>query len=136
MGATRFTIDTSEAGSGFDLVIEAAGATQATLVALSAARRGGSLTLLGLPPHGETAAVAIDDVVNNDLTIRGSFSYTSAAWRSVVGLLNDGAIHPGRVITHRFPLDRWEAAVETLRHTDGPRGKVLLSVGSEDGSDG
>jgi 2-desacetyl-2-hydroxyethyl bacteriochlorophyllide A dehydrogenase len=126
MGATRFTTDAQEAGSGFDLVVEAAGATDATLLALSAVQRGGSVTLLGLPPHRQTAAVPIDDVVNNDLTIRGSFSYTSEAWRTVVGLLNDGAIHPGRVITHRFPLDGWKAAIETLRHVDGPRGKVLL----------
>jgi L-iditol 2-dehydrogenase len=126
MGATRFTTDAQEAGSGFDLVVEAAGATDATLLALSAVVRGGSVTLLGLPPHGQTAAVPIDDVVNNDLTIRGSFSYTSEAWRTVVGLLNDGAIHPGRVVTRRFPLDEWKAAIETLRRAGGPRGKVLL----------
>jgi L-iditol 2-dehydrogenase len=132
MGATRFTTDAREAGSGFDLVVEAAGATDATLLALSAADRGGSITLLGLPSHGETAAVPVDDVVNNDLTIRGSFSYTSQAWRAVVELLSDGRIHPGRVITHRFPLARWQAAIETLRRSDGPRGKVLLSIGVGD----
>ncbi len=132
MGATRFTTEVLDAGSGFDLVVEAAGATDAALLALSAANRGGSITLLGLPPHGETAAVPVDDVVNNDLTIRGSFSYTSQAWRAVVELLSDGRIHPGRVVTHRFPLDRWQEAIETLRHSDGPRGKVLLSIGAGD----
>ena len=131
MGASRFTTDPAEAGSQFDLVVEAAGVVEATLFALAAARRGGSVTLLGLPPHGQTAAVAVDGVVNNDLTIRGSFSYTSAAWRRVVELLNEGRIHPGRVITHRFPLHRWHDALETLRIAEGARGKVLLSIGSD-----
>ena len=65
------------AGTGYDLVVEAAGAVDAAAVALAAARRGGTVLLLGLPPHGQTVALAVDDVVNNDLAILGSFSYTA-----------------------------------------------------------
>ena len=61
---------------GYDLVVEAAGATAAVATALAKARRGGTVLLVGLPPHGQTAAMAADDTVNNDLTILGSFSYT------------------------------------------------------------
>jgi threonine dehydrogenase-like Zn-dependent dehydrogenase len=33
------------------------------------------------------------------------------------------------VITHRFPLDRYEAALDTLaRPTEAARGKVLLDL--------
>ena len=42
--------------------------------------------------HGATAAVPVDDLVNNDLTIRASFGYTSDAWRDVVRLLNAGRL--------------------------------------------
>jgi L-iditol 2-dehydrogenase len=129
VGSARFTTDPREAGGDFDLVVEAAGATQAALTALDGARRGGTVVLLGLPPHGETAAVAIDDVVTDDLTVLGSFSYTSDAWTEVVALLNEGRIQPGRVVTHRFPLDAWTDALATLRGADGPRGKVLLRIG-------
>ena len=82
-------------GGGYDLVVEAAGTTGAVLTALAAARRGGTVLLLGLPPHGATAAVPVDDLVNNDLTIRASFGYTSDAWRDVVRLLNAGAARTG-----------------------------------------
>ena len=129
-GASRFTVDPAEAGTGFDLVVEAAGAGAAELAAIAAARRGGTVVMLGLPPHGDTVPVAFDDVVNNDLRITGSFSYTSSAWRDVVGLVNGGSLRPGRVVTHRFPLDDWETAIDTLRGGDGPRGKVLLTVGT------
>ncbi len=127
-GAARFETDPRAAGAGYDLVVEAAGTTSAVLSALAAARRGGTVVLLGLPPHGATAAVPVDDVVNNDLIIRGSFGYTSGAWREVVALLNAGLLDLGFLVTHRFPLAEWEAALDTLRGSASPRGKVMLDM--------
>jgi 2-desacetyl-2-hydroxyethyl bacteriochlorophyllide A dehydrogenase len=127
-GATGFTVDPAAAGGDYDLVVEAAGSTDAVPAALKAARRGATVVLLGLPPHGATAPVPVDDVVNNDLTIRGSFSYTSAAWREVVTLLNTGRLSLSFLITHRFTLRDWRAALDTLRAAPGPRGKVVLTV--------
>jgi 2-desacetyl-2-hydroxyethyl bacteriochlorophyllide A dehydrogenase len=129
-GAARFETAPEAAGTGYDLVIEAAGSTSAVLTALAAARRGGSVVLIGLPPHGETAAVPVDDVVNNDLTIRGSFSYTSSAWRDVVALLNSGRLRLGFLVTHRFGLADWQQALDALRGPASPRGKVMLTIGS------
>ena len=129
-GAARFETDGRAAGAGYDLVVEAAGSTDAVLSAFAAARRGGTVVLLGLPPHGATAAVPVDDLVNNDLIIRGSFGYTSAAWRDVVTLLNAGLLELGFLVTHRFPLTEWEAALDTLRGPVSPRGKVMLTIGS------
>jgi L-iditol 2-dehydrogenase len=125
-GATSFSVTGEPAG--YDLAIEAAGAAGAVRAALAAARRGGTVLLIGLPPHGQTVPFAADDVVNNDLAVLGSFSYTPAAWRSVVGLLNAGMLRPGRLVTHRYPLPDWEQAVAALRGAPGPRGKVLLEI--------
>jgi threonine dehydrogenase-like Zn-dependent dehydrogenase len=72
--------------------------------------------------------LAVDDAVNNDLTILGSFSYTSTSWRSIVTLLNAGRFRPGFLITHRFALADWEQAIATLRGAGSPRGKVLLDL--------
>ena len=129
-GAARFETSPAAAGGEYDLVVEAAGTTGAVLTALGAARRGGSVLLLGLPPHGETAAVPVDDLVNNDLTVRASFGYTSSAWRDVVALLNAGRLELAFLVTHRFPLADWAQALEALRGPDSPRGKVLLTMGS------
>jgi threonine dehydrogenase-like Zn-dependent dehydrogenase len=129
-GAARFETSPAAAGGEYDLVVEAAGSTDAVLTALAAARRGGSVLLLGLPPHGETAAVPVDDLVNNDLTVRGSFGYTSSAWRDVVALLNSGRLELAFLVTHRFGLADWKQALDALRGTDSPRGKVLLEVNS------
>jgi len=135
-GATSFGLADSEVGGpvdeagpeGFDLVVEAAGATAAVELAVTRVRRGGTVLLIGLPPHGETAALTPDDLVNNDLSILGSFSYTSASWRGVLALLNSGQLKPGILITHRYPLADWQQAIATLRGSSGVRGKVLLEI--------
>ena len=116
-------------------MIEAAGSTGAVLTALAAARRGGAVLLLGLPPHGDTAAVPVDDLVNNDLTIRASFGYTSAAWRDVVTLLNAGRAGPGLPGHPPVPAGGLRGGAAHPARRPGrpapgaPRGKVLLTLG-------
>jgi L-iditol 2-dehydrogenase len=127
-GADRFETADAAAGTGYDLVLEAAGTVRAAATAIAAARRGGTVVLLGLPPHGDTVPLSVDDAVNNDLTLLGSFAYTGAAFRAVVTLLNAGQFAPGFLVTHRFPLADWQQAVDVLRNGDGPRGKVLLTL--------
>jgi len=127
VGATRFTTDDAEAADA-DLAIEAAGAVEAVATAVRAARRGGTVALLGLPPSGRVVELPADLLVNNDLTLAASFGYTSAAWARAVELLGAGRIAPGRIVTHRFPLERFEDAFAVLATTACPRGKVLLDI--------
>ncbi len=91
------------------------------------------MVLLGLPAHGTAVTLYPDDVVNNDLVIQGSFSYTRQSWAEVVGLLNERSIHPSFLVTHRFALSEWRAALDTLtRSPEGePRGKVVITLDSE-----
>ena len=130
MGADHFTIDAPSARS-FDLVIEAAGNMTAVATALGAARRGGQVLLLGISGHGTTLPLSTDDLVNNDLRVRGSFSYTAAAWAQTTQLINVGRFDPTPLITHRFPLADYEQALATLTApSDGPRGKVMFDLGT------
>jgi len=128
-GADHFVTETPE--ERFDLVIEAAGVAEATSSALVLADRGATVTLLGLPAHGTKLSVRPDDLVNNDLIIQGSFSYTRDAWREVVSRLNEGLLRPSFLITHRFSIDEFDGAVAALRGTGnqvGPRGKVIVDL--------
>jgi L-iditol 2-dehydrogenase len=130
VGATGFTVHDEGPTGAFDLVIEAAGATAAMLRAITAARRGGRVLLLGLPPTGQVLELPGDLLVNNDLTISASFGYTSAAWSRVVALLNAGRIAPGQIVTHRYPLERFAEGLAALESGDGARGKVMLEITS------
>jgi 2-desacetyl-2-hydroxyethyl bacteriochlorophyllide A dehydrogenase len=130
VGVTRFETNGSHAGT-FDLAIEAAGAADAVVTALSSVRRGGTAVLLGLPPTGETLALPADLLVNNDVTVSASFGYTSAAWRRMVDLVNGGRLQPGRIVTHRFPLEDYAQAFAALAALEGARGKVMLEISGE-----
>ncbi|HTX26589.1 MAG TPA: alcohol dehydrogenase catalytic domain-containing protein [Streptosporangiaceae bacterium] len=129
LGATGFSA--GDPGGRFDLVVEAAGTAGAVERAIALARRGGRVVLMGLAGSGVTARFPIDDVVNNDLQISASFSYTSAAWAEVTALLRSGRLRLAPLVTHRFPLDAYEEAYEVLRESSGPRGKVMLDVNGE-----
>ncbi len=128
-GARSFATDPKLLEPKYDVVVEAAGQPEAVTTALGRARRGGTVTLLGLSGEEATAPIATDDIVNNDITIRGSFSYSSTAFATVVQLLNSGQINPEFLITHRFPLDEWKEAIATLQYAHGERGKVMLVIG-------
>ena len=126
LGASSFS--TGEPAGGLDLVIEAAGATEALAAAVGAVRRGGQVLTLGLPPTGSRLELPGDLLVNNDLSLIGSFGYTSGAWARVVALLNTGRLRPGALITHVLPLAGYAGAFDELRTPSGPRGKVMLEV--------
>lgn len=127
VGADGFTTDDTEAREA-DLVIEAAGATPAVGTAVRAARRGGTIVLLGLPPAGQTLELPADLLVNNDLTLAACFGYTSSAWGAVVDLLDQGRISPALIVTHRFPLERYEEAFAQLAAPCGARGKIVFEL--------
>jgi L-iditol 2-dehydrogenase len=137
-GAQEFLYETPTAK--FDLVIEAAGNAAAVTSALQLCARGGMVVLLGLPPHGTRVEIAPDDLVNDDIIIQASFSYTRAAFAEVVERLNAKELRPSFLITHRFALDDASSAVATLRGLardigaseeeagPQPRGKVVVEI--------
>jgi threonine dehydrogenase-like Zn-dependent dehydrogenase len=129
MGVDTFTVDAPESRA-FDVVVEAAGNTAAVETALDAVDKSGKVLLLGISGHWNAAKLYVDEVVNNDVTVRGSFSYTAAAWADTVRLLNAGSFAPAPLITHRYQLDDYQEALDTLASTAGeqPRGKILFDL--------
>jgi L-iditol 2-dehydrogenase len=131
VGADGLAVDgfgDGPAGSGFDLVVEAAGSAGAVTRALRLARRGGRVVLLGLAGNDVRVPFPVDDVVNGDLSILASFGYTAAAFGEVAALLRSGQLRLGPLITHRFPLASFAEAYQALRSGDGVRGKVMLDI--------
>ena len=86
------------------------------------------MVLLGLAGSGVSAPLLVDDLVNSDVTVMGSFSYTAAAWAGVVELLNSGRLDLSFLVTHSYPLADWSRALQTLRTPSGARGKVVLTI--------
>lgn len=130
-GVDNFETDATVLAHPFDLIVEAAGSASAVQTAVEVAARGAGILLLGYPGHDVRVPLSIDDIVNGDLSLHGSFSYTSAAWRRVVELLNSGQLDLDFLVTHRFALDDFAGAFETLRRAQGARGKVIIEIPSD-----
>jgi len=113
----------------YDLIIEASGSGSRISDAIRQLERGGHLLLLGFTGPDVRTCISIDDVVNGDLSILASFGYSRNAWELTVGFLNSGKLDLTFLVTHRFPLESYDEAVEALRHAPSPRGKIMFEIG-------
>lgn len=109
-------------GRGADVVMEAGGHPSAVKQAVSLARKGGRIGLMGLPHYPtelSTSALALDEK-----ELVGCRAYTMQTWRQVQALLP--TVHPqlALIISHRIPLDE---GVEAFRLAQSGEGvKILL----------
>jgi len=134
LGASR-TVDVSDPGSdlgqvmaelgmkeGFDVGLEMSGAPAAYRQLLDTVIHGGKLALLGIP--SKEFAVDFNRVIFKGLTLQGIYGRQMfETWYKMINLLEAG-LDVTPVITHRFPMERYQDAFEVMRA--GSSGKVIL----------
>jgi 2-desacetyl-2-hydroxyethyl bacteriochlorophyllide A dehydrogenase len=125
-GVDNFRLTSTSHSEKYDVVIEASGSKIGVEVALKKMVRGGKLLMLGFIGHDVSIPFVVDDIVNGDFSIYGSFGYTSEAWAKTVALLNSGDLDLTFLVTHRFALSDWQKAFDALATAPAPRGKVIL----------
>jgi L-iditol 2-dehydrogenase len=132
LGATRGFLVTDEwdqkeawratGERGVDVAFEAAGENQAVETAITAAKPGGQVILVGIPDQDWTAFRA-STARRKGLTIklarRMKFTYPRA-----IQLVADGSVDVRSLITHRFKLSEYEQAFQVARRREGI--KVLI----------
>lgn len=96
-------------GKGADVVLEAAGTTGTTQQALQAAKSGGRVILIGLPPEDDVP-LSMPDLVTRELDVGGIFRYANV-YAQAVAAIGSGLIDVKSMITHRYPLDQAEEAL-------------------------
>lgn len=109
-----------------DLVVETAGAVPAVELATRLPREGGRVALIGIAGEGRELCLPADRIVLRDLVLSGSVGYTSPVWTQVVDLLGAELVELGPILTHRFPIERFEDAFRLMAEREGVVGKVLL----------
>jgi threonine dehydrogenase-like Zn-dependent dehydrogenase len=109
---------------GPDLVLEAAGPIAAVKLMVSLLRRGTRWNIFGITTHEQ---FALDGGLMHFLEARmdSSFSTNPLAITHAIRLMERGLVNPERVISHRFPLSRIHAAMETMGLAG--RNKVIVN---------
>ena len=108
---------------GFDVGMEMSGNPQAFRDLLRTMHHGGKVAVLGIPP----AEMSVDwnEIIFKGLIIKGIYGREMfETWYKMSSMLQSG-LSLDAIITHRFPVDRYEEAFELM--ASGQSGKVVLS---------
>ena len=110
-------------GGGPQMVIECAGAPASLVQAVEMCRKGGSISVIGIPQ--EPAALPIRKLVLEEISLHGVRANRGTC-EEVLPLLAAGRINIRTLITHTFPLRAFPRALETFVSREGGALKVLL----------
>jgi D-arabinitol dehydrogenase (NADP+) len=122
-GAHRAAHEASD-GRGYDIVVEATGSTEIGEICTPLTRNGGTVVLYGVTTDEETIAIHPFDVFRREISIIGSFAEITS-FDAAIGYLRSGRIRTDGIITHRFGLDDYGAALEAVR-SDSTAHKVVI----------
>jgi L-iditol 2-dehydrogenase len=92
-------------GLGADVVIEAAGTSDAWRDALALVRPGGTVLFFGGLPEGTEIAVDAYRLHYEEVTLRGAFHHKPRHVRAALAFLASGAYPWERLVTHRVGLE-------------------------------
>jgi threonine 3-dehydrogenase len=114
--------------SGAEVVLEMSGNARAIDQGTRMLARGGRMSLLGLPDGAVTLDLN-DQVIFKEARLQGITGREMfRTWQQTTTLLSTGRVDVAPIITHRFPLERFEEAFETT--ASGRSGKVILLPGA------
>ncbi len=111
-------------GRGAEVVLEMSGVSKVIDQGTRMLDHGGRLSLLGLPTE-PVALDLTDQVIFKEARIFGvTGRELFRTWEQTTTLLATGLVDVTPILTHRFPLDRWEEGFEAV--ASGQSGKVIL----------
>jgi L-iditol 2-dehydrogenase len=110
-------------GRGVDAAFDCAGSLTTLQQALRIARDGGAVQLVGMPAE-LMPALPIYDIINRELTVRGTFRYANC-YPPALALAAAGAAPVKRLITHHFSL---EQTPEAMLWVDEHKDQVIKAV--------
>jgi L-iditol 2-dehydrogenase len=109
---------------GVDVVFECSGAPGALDRGIRLLRKGGRLVAVAFT-GGRMVPLDLDHVVNHELALVASRGKRPASFAVAIDLLERGRVTPAPLVTHVFPLERWEEAFEAAGRSAT---KVVLEI--------
>ncbi len=125
-GCETFTEDASgwarqRDGLGADCVIDAAGHSSTLKIAMDLVRPKGQITKVGWGP--QPLGFSLDQLVQKNVTLQGTFSHNWPVWERVIDLLAGGQLDVRPIIGGVWPVTQWHEAFEKMH-----KGEVVKSV--------
>ncbi|NED96877.1 zinc-binding dehydrogenase [Phytoactinopolyspora alkaliphila] len=132
LSVTSFVDEDSPPDHGFDVVVEASGSQPGLDLATRLVRPHGALSILGF--HQTNRQIDLRtwnwkalDVVNAHVRDRALLKASTVA---ALELQAAGRIDPGRLITHRFPMESVDEAFAALASKPAGFIKAVIDIGS------
>ncbi len=114
----------SPLGDGYDVVIEATGATNVGEICVPLTRNGGTVLVYGVTRADDVIRYHPFDVFRREITIKGSFAEMTS-FGATIAALRTGRVKTDGIITHRFALDDYGKALDALA-SDSTVHKVVI----------
>ena len=106
-------------GKGADEVLECSGAPVTIEQSVHSVKKGGKIALLGFYADKEVPYSSWTKVVMDEILIKGSRANPNVS-EDVIRMFGKGILKGDQVVTHRFPLEKYEEALETfVQRKDG-----------------
>lgn len=102
------------APQGYDVAIDATGASAVVEQLPGLVRDGGTVMVYGMCDEQDSVAWSPYEIFRRQLTIKGSFAQVNCFERSLA-FLRSGRIQTEGIVTHRFPLVEYGKALDALR---------------------
>lgn len=100
-------------GRGVDEAVECSGAAGTFRQAVEMVRKGGRVALLGVPPDRVVEPLPFKYVVHNEIAIFGARANPNVS-RKVISLMATKQLRVDDLVTHRFSLEDFAAALDTF----------------------
>jgi len=116
-------------GRGADYTFEAIGLPSVMQQAIDAARRGGTIVLVGLGPHGETISLGAGSFTRSDKILTSAYYGMADPLRDMPMYLDwymSGKLKLEELITRTFTLDEINEAFEAMLAGETARGVIVF----------
>ncbi|KAF0226471.1 MAG: hypothetical protein FD179_734 [Erysipelotrichaceae bacterium] len=126
---TKSVLDAT-GGYGVDVVCEMSGSAKALHQAFTYLKKGGRLSILGLPDNPMMIDVA-NEIVFKGITIHGiTGRRIMQTWQQGKDLIDHNLLDLDKIVTHILPFEDYEAAFKLMH--EGNCGKIVLRVGEKE----
>jgi threonine 3-dehydrogenase len=113
-------------GLGVDVVLEMSGVPSAIHQAFALVRVAGRVQMLGIPSKPVEVDIS-KEIIFKGITVYGVVGRRMYdTWHQMTRFLRSAEFDPTPVITHRFPMSDFEAAISAIK--TGDAGKVILEI--------